>query len=537
MQQEELPVPERIACRRHAPSFRLPLPQNKARLGVLATLRLRKRKSERVVNLSNADSSARPVAADSSAQPVAADSSAQPVAADSRSDSRAPLTMSSGASPAPSPAVLQRQVPEIRQSSEKAGETASRDRDEPIAIVRRTTKPNEPPDPSERIYKLGDLPRDLRSLVLGTKIPFEELEKHFDIVINILYFNKKVELPRSRKSQRTAAGPRPRALGPDPPKRSSSRKQLPPESNATVPKLIPKTEDELLSTTLNPKKFKFIALSGQGGYGKVWRAKVDLPEFRSAQGKVAIKRLPHVTPKEKKHNLNEMNFLTFCKHPNIVEYYSSVLLKNELLILMEYMEGGTLTEATAGHSFNEPQIAFVAKELLQALRYLHENRLAHRDLKSGNIMMTIKGQIKLIDFGLCVDLSAGPRTEMVGSPFWMAPEMIARQPHSTPVDIWSFAISLLELANKNPPHRNSSFKCMFTFGTVGCPEPLNEPERWSRNFQDFLRQCLTFDQAQRPTTQQLLEHPFLGISTNQKQMAQIIQHIFMHNALSQVVFT
>jgi len=224
---------------------------------------------------------------------------------------------------------------------------------------------------------------------------------------------------------------------------------------------------------------------------------------------------------------------------------------------MEYMEGGTLTEATAGHSFNEPQIAFVAKELLQALvllprssplnrraltqvsaqRYLHENRLAHRDLKSGNIMMTIKGQIKLIDFGLCVDLSAGPRTEMVGSPFWMAPEMIARQPHSTPVDIWSFAISLLELANKNPPHRNSSFKCMFTFGTVGCPEPLNEPERWSRNFQDFLRQCLTFDQAQRPTTQQLLEHPFLGISTNQKQMAQIIQHIFMHNALSQVVFT
>lgn len=169
--------------------------------------------------------------------------------------------------------------------------------------------------------------------------------------------------------------------------------------------------------------------------------------------------------------------------------------------------------------------------------YLHDNKLAHRDLKSGNIMMTIKGQIKLIDFGLCVDVAPGPRNDMVGSPFWMAPEMVGRRPHSTPVDIWSFAISLLELANKDPPHRKSSIKCMFTFGTVGCPDPLNEPAKWSPTFKDFLAQCLQVDPAQRATARQLLRHPFVLKTAAQKQMAHLINQIFMQTAISQVVIT
>jgi len=301
------------------------------------------------------------------------------------------------------------------------------------------------------------------------------------------------------------------------------------------PAFVAKTEEELLNTTINPKKaFKFICMTGEGGYGKVWTAKSDVPEFR---GKVAVNRLQHVEPKEKKHNINEMSFLAFCKHPNIVTYYTSLLVKNELMIVMEHMEGGTLTEATKGHNFTELQIAYVARELLSALVYLHDNKLAHRDLKSGNIMMTIKGQIKLIDFGLCVDVAPGPRNDMVGSPFWMAPEMVGRRPHSTPVDIWSFAISLLELANKDPPHRKSSIKCMFTFGTVGCPDPLNEPAKWSPTFKDFLAQCLQVDPAQRATARQLLRHPFVLKTAAQKQMAHLINQIFMQTAISQVVIT
>jgi len=219
-------------------------------------------------------------------------------------------------------------------------------------------------------------------------------------------------------------------------------------------------------------------------------------------------------------------------HPCIVKYHCAYEMKDEVWMVMEFMEGGTLTEALKGFNFEEKHIAFAAKEMLKGIKYLHGRNLVHRDLKSGNIMMTTQGDVKLIDFGLCVDLNEEKEPEhMVGSPFWMPPEMIKRQIYAHSVDIWSFAICLLELANGQPPNRRSALKAMFVAGTVGYPQPFNKPEHWSSNFKDFISRCLEMDPAQRATSDELLKHPFLEKADTKKGMKKILSHIFLQNTI------
>jgi len=199
--------------------------------------------------------------------------------------------------------------------------------------------------------------------------------------------------------------------------------------------------------------------------------------------------------------------------------------------IMEFLEGGTLDIAVKNFTFTERQVAYVAREMLQGIKYLHSENLAHRDLKSANVMMSIKGDVKIIDFGLCVDVSNGYKHSMVGSPFWMPPEMIQRKPHDCKVDIWSLGICLVEIANGHPPHHKSSFKAMFTVGTEGYPEPLEKPKAWSQGFRDFLTLILQMEPSKRPSATDLLAHKWLECSENAKSMQQIISGIFMLNTV------
>jgi len=202
--------------------------------------------------------------------------------------------------------------------------------------------------------------------------------------------------------------------------------------------------------------------------------------------------------------------------------------------VMEYMAGGTLTQAATETSFTEPQIAYVAKELLKALEFIHAKGCVHRDVKSDNCMMTTKGEVKLIDFGLCIDIEKeGPRTHLVGSPFWMSPEMILRAPHSYPTDFWSFAVCMLELANHHAPNKDSYIRAMFTVATKGLPAPLENPEKWSPLFHDFLSQCLQQDPSARPTATQLLRHPFIEQASSAQAMEELLSKVFVKNLLEQ----
>jgi serine/threonine protein kinase len=142
-------------------------------------------------------------------------------------------------------------------------------------------------------------------------------------------------------------------------------------------------------------------------------------------------------------------------------------------------------------------------------------------------MLSISGEVKLIDFGLCADVSDGEKTSMVGSPFWLAPEMIQRQPYGVKVDVWSLGVCLMELANGKPPHSRSGFRAMFTAGTVGYPEPLEGTREWGNLFREFMVLCLTMNPDKRPHASELLKHNFLEKTDTAESMQQILSNIFV----------
>jgi len=203
--------------------------------------------------------------------------------------------------------------------------------------------------------------------------------------------------------------------------------------------------------------------------------------------------------------------------------------KLKLKVVMEYLEGGTLTEAVESCKFEENQVAYVARETLKGISYLHSKGFAHRDLKSANVMMSIDGDVKLIDFGLCVDASRTNK-RMVGSPFWIPPEMILRLPHGIEADIWSFAICLLEMVNSKPPNRKSPLKAMFVTAT-GEPPTADSPKDWSDDLHYFLSLCLKKNTAERATADQLLSHPFLKRAATKSIMKNILSHTFVEKSL------
>jgi len=247
--------------------------------------------------------------------------------------------------------------------------------------------------------------------------------------------------------------------------------------------------------------------------------------------KVAIKKTIHSTPKQKRKNFQEIRFLRYCRnHPNIVQFIRASLYSGEMWIITENILGATLTQLVNLHKFSENEIVYIAKNILHALDFLHDNQLAHRDLKSGNIMIDIYGNVKLIDFGLCSDISQGEVVHMVGSPFWMPPEMIQKQSHGLPVDIWSFGICLIEIANSQPPNSKSSIYAMLVAATIGYPEPLLEKEKWSPDFLDFISGCLIINPKDRWTVKQLLQHKFISNeSINSQTIGDLIKFLFQIN--------
>ncbi|EGG17721.1 putative protein serine/threonine kinase [Cavenderia fasciculata] len=284
----------------------------------------------------------------------------------------------------------------------------------------------------------------------------------------------------------------------------------------------------------NPKEqYKNLDFEARGGFGSVFAAKNKNPHSQYDRAMVALKKMPHRTPKQKRMNLAEIGFMKFCKHPNIVTFLSSYQKNEEVWMIMEFMEGGTLREAISNFIFCESRIAYVAKEILKGIQYMHSHSLCHRDLKSSNIMISMKGEIKLIDFGLAIDFSIEREDiHMCGSPFWMPPEQIQGQPHSFSADIWSFGVCIVEMINRKVPHHNSRLKAMISVVTDGIKFTKAEHPDWSDEILDFLDKCLQVDPTKRSTAQQLLEHPFLLKCCTLKEIKEILPALFMSNTLS-----
>ncbi|KAF2113811.1 kinase-like domain-containing protein [Lophiotrema nucula] len=266
---------------------------------------------------------------------------------------------------------------------------------------------------------------------------------------------------------------------------------------------------------------------GSGSFGKVYKA-ID----KTTGAIVAIKHIDLEDTNDELADIQgEIALLSTCNSPYVAQYITSFVKGVKLWIVMEYLGGGSCLDLLKPGPFTEAHIAIVCRELLLGLDYLHTSGKIHRDIKAANTLLCQSGQVKLADFGVAAQLTniKSQRMTFVGTPFWMAPEVIQEAGYDYKADIWSLGITALELAYGQPPNADiHPMKVLFIIPKN--PAPRLEGDNWSKTFKDFVAHCLIKDPDRRATAKELLEHKFIKRAGRVEAMREMVERKQMFDA-------
>ncbi|KYQ92240.1 putative protein serine/threonine kinase [Tieghemostelium lacteum] len=270
--------------------------------------------------------------------------------------------------------------------------------------------------------------------------------------------------------------------------------------------------------------FKLDEKLGDGAYGSVYKGTHKDLGFTLAIKVIEMKQA------EAQSLQNEINILKNCKSPNVVSYFGSLHDENNVWILMDFCALGSIRDIieSTEKTLNESQIAFVVKNTLQGLIYLHTQAIIHRDVKAANILLSDQCEVKIADFGVSEKLTSAfdQSKEMIGTPLWMAPEVILKKNYDYKADVWSLGITIIEMADGIPPHINMNPMRAMKMVPNWPPPTFNDPKKWSPLLNDFLAKCLDKDPEKRSSPSELLHHPFLRKVKGPEVLGDLVSQLF-----------